>query len=318
MDMTYRRLGRSGLKVSALSLGGWTTFGESVVDQPLVDAILGEAFERGVNFYDIADVYAKGESERAMGRSLSRFPRHRLVVSSKVFWPMSEDVNDRGLSRKHVVESCERSLKRLGMDYLDLYYCHRFDPETPLEETVRAMDDLIRQGKILHWGTSEWTGDQIRRAHEVARLRNADGPVVEQPQYNLLSRLRIVEDVGPACADTGMGMTTFSPLAVGLFTGKYENGVPEGSRLSRIDWLAKTALTEEKLSRSAAANALARSWGLKPSHAALAWVREQPGVSSVILGATSVAQLRENLDSLEVTLTPAQRQELEAACPPTR
>ncbi len=215
--MEYRRLGNSGLKVSALSLGGWTTFGGSVLDQEITRQIIVKAYESGINFFDIADIYARGEAEKMMGAVLQEFPRHTLVISSKVFWPMSDDVNDRGLSRKHIMESIDKSLERIGADYLDLYFCHRYDPETPLEETVRAMDDLVRQGKILYWGTSEWSGAQIAEAVGLARRYNLYPPQVEQPQYNLLHR-RIEKEIIPVTSPNGMGLVTWSPLASGLLT----------------------------------------------------------------------------------------------------
>lgn len=301
--MSYRRLGRAGIKVSALSLGGWTTFGGSIAAEDDVAAILRASFEAGINFFDIADVYARGEAERVMGAVLRQLPRHELVISSKVFWPMSDDVNDRGLSRKHIIESVERSLKRIGTDYLDLYFCHRFDPETPLEETVRAMDDLVRQGKVLYWGTSEWSGAQIKEAHVVASHRNADAPVVEQPQYSLLARKRMDDEIVPAAQETGMGLVVWSPLASGVLTGKYDGGIPAGSRLDRIEWLRGTFLTSENAPRLKAFKALADESGISRTKLALAWALSRPGVSSVITGATSLAQLQENLGALEVVIT---------------
>ena len=247
VPMTHRPLGRCGPKASPFSPAGWTTFGGSVSDQGQVDAILTAAFEAGVNFFDIADVYARGQSETMMGRTLARFPRHELVISSKVFWPMSDDVNDRGLSRKHIMESVEKSLARIGTDYLDLYFCHRYDSETPLDETARAMDDLVRQGKVMYWGTSEWTGAQIRAAHELADRRNLYGPQVEQPQYSLLVRDKVENDVQPATEEHGMGLVVWSPLASGLLTGKYDEAVPTDSRLGRIDWLRESVMTEDRL-----------------------------------------------------------------------
>lgn len=315
--MTYRPLGRCGLKVSALSLGGWTTFGGSVTDENVVRAILTAAFEAGVNFFDIADVYARGEAERVMGKVLRDFPRHRLVISTKLFWPMSEDPNDRGLSRKHIRESIDASLRRIGTDYVDLYFCHRFDPDTPLEETVRAMDDLVRAGKVLHWGTSEWTGAQIREAHAIADHRNAYAPQVEQPQLSLLVRRKVEGDVRPAAAETGMGLVVWSPLASGLLTGKYDAGVPAGSRLAKIDWLREQVRTEEKLARVRSMEAIARRVGTTRTKLALAWCAAQPGISSVILGATSVAQLRENLESLAVPIDAETARALDELFPPT-
>ena len=317
--MTYRPLGRCGLRVSALSLGGWTTFGGSVTDEKDVQAILAAAFEAGINFFDIADVYARGEAEKVMGKVLLReFPRHRLVISTKAFWPMSEDPNDRGLSRKHLRESIDASLRRIGTDYVDLYFCHRYDPETPLEETVRAMEDIVRAGKVLHWGTSEWTGAQIREAHAIADHRNAYAPQVEQPQYSLLVRKKVETDVRPAVKETGMGLVVWSPLASGLLTGKYDDGVPAGSRLARIDWLREQTRTADRLARVKKMKDLLNDLkGVTRTQLALAWCAAQPGISSVILGATTVAQLRENLGALAVKVDERLSTALDELFPPT-
>ena len=315
--MEYRPLGRCGTRVSVLSLGGWTTFGGSVKDDTDVKTILTAAFEAGVNFFDIADAYARGEAERAMGRVFAGWPRHELVISSKLYWPQSEEPNDRGLSRKHIRESVERSLRRIGTDYLDIYFCHRYDPLTPLEETVRAMDDLVRAGKVLYWGTSEWTGAQIRDAHALADRHGAYGPQVEQPQYHLIERHRVEDDRWPACRDTGMGLVTWSPLASGLLTGKYDQGLPAGSRLERIEWLRKSVLTEDRLARVRSLTPIAQALGCTRAQLAIAWVAAQPGVASVITGATSVAQLRENLGARAVTITPDVAKELDALFPAT-
>ncbi len=300
-DMPYRRLGKAGVKVSALSLGGWTTFGGTVTDDDLTGTIMRRAFDAGVNFFDIADVYAKGEAELRMGAVLRQLPRNELVISSKVFWPMSDDVNDRGLSRKHIVESVDKSLKRIGCDYLDLYFCHRFDDETALEETARAMDDLIRAGKILYWGTSEWTGAQLRDAHAIADRRLLDAPVVEQPQYSLLARRKVEDDVLPATRALGMGMVVWSPLASGVLTGKYDDGIPAGSRLSHMQWL-RDKFTEDQRQRVKQFKSIADNVGTTRARLALAWALSRPGVSSVITGATTVAQLDENLAALTVVL----------------
>jgi voltage-dependent potassium channel beta subunit len=302
-SMPYRRLGQAGMKLSALSLGGWTTFGSSVKEATDVAGILKAAVEAGINFFDIADVYARGEAERVMGGVLRHFPRHTLVLSSKVFWPMSDDVNDRGLSRKHIVESVEKSLKRIGTDYLDLYFCHRYDDETPLEETARAMDDLIRQGKVLYWGTSEWSGPQMKAAQALADKRNLSGPSVEQPQYSLLARKRVDEEIVQAARETGMGLVVWSPLASGVLTGKYDDGIPPGSRLERIEWLRSTFLNDENRGRLQRFAALAAETGVSRTRLALAWCLARPGVSSVITGATSIAQLTENLGALQVKMT---------------
>jgi voltage-dependent potassium channel beta subunit len=316
--MPYRRLGEAGIKVSALSLGGWTTFGSSVTDPATAAAILRAAYEAGVTFFDIADVYARGEAERVMGSVLRQFPRHELVISSKVFWPMSDDVNDRGLSRKHILESVDKSLKRIGTDYLDLYFCHRFDADTPLEETARAMDDLIRQGKVLYWGTSEWTGAPLRAAHAIAERRNLSGPAVEQPQYNLLVRDKVEGDVRPAANELGMGLVVWSPLASGVLTGKYDDGIPPGTRLDRIEWLRGSGLTDERRARVKRFGQLAADAGISRARLALAWTLAQPGVSSVITGATAPEQLTENLAALSVTLSDELRAGLDAIFGPAR
>jgi voltage-dependent potassium channel beta subunit len=300
--MNYRRLGNSGLKVSELSLGGWTTFGNLVKDQQVTREIIIKAYESGINFFDIADIYAHGESERMMGKVLAEFPRHTLVISSKVFWPMSDDINDRGLSRKHIMESIDKSLKRIGTDYLDMYFCHRWDEETPVEETVRAMDDLIHQGKVLYWGTSEWSADQIQQAVDVARQYNLYPPQVEQPQYNLLVRRRFEQEIMPKAQQLGMGLVTWSPLASGLLTGKYDNAVPEDSRLAQIDWLRESVLKEERLEKVRRFKPLADELGVSRSELAIAWVLRQPAVSSVITGATRVEQLESNLRAANLKL----------------
>lgn len=313
-NMRYRSLGRCGTKVSVFGLGGWTTYGGSVTDEKMVKSIIYAAFENGVNFFDIADIYAKGESERAMGKFLRDLPRHELVITSKVFWPMSDDVNDAGLSRKHIMESVEKSLKRIGTDYLDIYFCHRFDQNTPVEETVRAMDDLVRQGKILHWGTSEWTGAQLQKAHAIADRRNAYAPQVEQPQYSLLSRTKFETDVAPTAQELGMGTVCWSPLASGILTGKYDNGVPPNTRLARIDWL-REGLTDDKIQRVRAFGERARALGVSRTQLALAWASSHPGVSSIILGATNLEQLAENLSALSVKITDEVKTDLEKLFP---
>lgn len=300
--MQYRRLGNSGLKVSALSLGGWTTFGDSLTDPRLARDIIVKAYDSGINFFDIADIYAKGEAERLMGSILKLFPRHTLVISSKAYWPMSDDVNDRGLSRKHIMESVEKSLQRIGTDYLDLYFCHRFDEETPLEETIRAMDDLVHQGKILYWGTSEWTGAQIQSAIELCERHNLYKPQVEQPQYNLIVRRKVEQDVLPVAGRNGMGLVVWSPLASGLLTGKYDEALPGDSRLGRIDWLRDNWYKGEMIAAVRALKPVADALGLTRAQLAIAWTLRQPGVSSAITGATRPAQLEETLKAIDVTL----------------
>ena len=302
IEMPYRRLGNCGMKVSALSLGGWTTYGGSIQDSKLVRKILTAAYEAGVNFFDIADVYANGAAERKMGKVLKDFARHTLVISSKVFFPYSDDVNDRGLSRKHIMESIERSLKNIGSDYLDLYFCHRFDEDTPLEETVRAMDDLVHQGKVLYWGISEWSGEQIDKVSHLCEHYGYYRPQVEQPRYNLLARKRFEEDVAPALDRHGMGAVTFSPLATGILTGKYDSGIPADSRLANEEWLREWMYKEEYLAPTRAFAKIAEAAGCSRTRLALAWALRHPTVSSVIMGATTVQQLKENLSAL--TLQP--------------
>jgi len=308
--MRYRPLGNCGTKVSVLSLGGWTTFGGSVTADSSVREILVAAFEAGINFFDIADVYARGESERAMGKVLREFPRNRIIISSKVFHPMSDDVNDKGLSRKHIMESVEASLKRIGTDYLDLYFCHRFDAETPLEETVRAMDDLVHQGKVLYWGTSEWTGAQLREANRLCDAKGYYAPQVEQPQYSLVARDRFETDTAVATQAHGMGVVVWSPLGSGILTGKYDAGFPQDSRLARVGWLREAVATEKNLERVRKFATLATKFGLSRSQLAIAWAAAHPAVSSVILGATSLRQLAENLSALDVDMNEERRAEI--------
>lgn len=312
--MEYRNLGNSGLKVSALSIGGWLTFGASV-GQDDAAAILTHAVDRGVNFIDLADVYARGQSELVAGHWLSGFvqrggQRSDLVLSSKVFWPMSDNPNDRGLSRKHILESCHKSLRRLGTDYLDLYFCHRYDPTTPLEETVRAMEDLVRQGKVLYWGTSVWAPEALREAVSLCNRRGWTAPIVEQPCFNLAQR-GIERDVLPTARELGMGVVVWSPLGQGLLTGKYDAGVPDQSRAARTQWMTEL-LSPPNLERSRAFSALARELGTTPSALAIAWVLRQPGISSAITGATRIAQLDENLRGVSLQLSDEAVAQIEA------
>ncbi len=315
-EMKYNPLGHCGMKVSQLSLGGWTTYGSSVTDQITIGAILRTAFDSGINYFDIADVYECGECEKAMGKILREFPRHELVIASKVFFPMSNDVNDRGLSRKHILESIDKTLKRIGTDYLDLYFCHRFDENTPLEETVRAMDHLVNQGKVLYWGTSEWTGDQIREANAICRQRNFYRPQAEQPRYSLLYRHKIETDVRSALEECGMGMVVFSPLGSGILTGKYDDGVPSDSRLAKIDWLRERELREDYLQKVRRMKTIADELGCTRAQLALAWAAAQPGVSSVITGATRTGQVKENLQSLQIEITSEIQAQLNEIFPP--
>lgn len=313
--MTYRNLGKSGLKVSTLALGGWTTFGGSVKEQGTCDQIVRAAFEAGINFFDLADVYANGQCEEAMGRPLRELPRHDLVVSSKVFFPMSEGINDRGLSRKHIMESIERTLRRLGMEYLDIYFCHRWDPETPLEETLRAMSDLVQQGKILYWGTSEWSADQLDLVWRHADLRNLHPAQVEQPQYSLLARRKFEGSVRDKAVERGMGLAVWSPLASGLLTGKYDDRIPPASRLGQMEWLRDKVATPDSLERVRKMKAIAARLDCSRAQLGLAWAAAQPGVSTVITGASRLEQLRENLGALEVVLDKVVLHELDELFP---
>ncbi len=297
--MQYRQVGKSGLKVSAVSIGGWLTFGGSV-DDDTSGAVLAAAIDAGINFVDLTDIYARGEAEKVAGRVLSDHDRSRLVISSKLFWPMSDDPNDRGLSRKHIVSSVERSLRNLRTDYLDIYFCHREDPDVPLDETAGAMDDLVHQGKILYWGTSVWSAATLERAHEVARARNLQAPTVEQPQYSLLDR-SIEAEVLPTAARLGMGLVVWSPLAGGMLTGKYNDGVPAGSRADTSKWL-EDKLTGENLERVRAFCGIASELGVEPGQLALAWVLRRPEISCVITGATSTGHVKSNVAAAEIEI----------------
>ncbi|MDP6538346.1 MAG: aldo/keto reductase family protein [Planctomycetota bacterium] len=310
--MKYRRLGESGLRISEVSIGGWITFGGSV-DEATARDVVHAAVDEGINFIDLADVYAHGEAERVVGRMLSDFRRADLVLSSKCFWPMSDSPNDRGLSRKHLFESVERSLSNLGTDYLDLFFCHREDPETPLEETVCALTDLVRQGKLLHWGTSVWSAKTLERASELAAEGDRYAPRVEQPRYNLFKR-DIEHEVLPTAVRLGMGVVVWSPLAGGLLTGKYNDGVPGGSRASTTEWM-KGKLTEENLDRVRRLCEVAGALEVTPSQLALAWVLARPGITSVITGATHPDQVRQNVGAVDIELTPEVAAELEDLFP---
>lgn len=293
--MHYRRLGRSGLKVSEISLGAWVTFG-SQVDEKKATEMLHAAYDLGVNFFDNADMYADGQAEVIMGKAIRGLPREALVISSKVFWPTMPGPNGRGLSRKHVVESVNASLKRLGLDYLDIYYCHRYDPDTPIEEVVYTMDMLIRQGKILYWGTSEWRAWQIVAAWQFAHANHLAPPVVEQPQYNMFQRERVEAELTPVCQEYGIGLTTWSPLLFGILTGKYNDGIPAGSRatLRGYEWLQQH-LIPERLEKVRQLSALAAELGMTTAQLAIAWLLRRKTVSSVITGASRLEQLQENV-----------------------
>jgi len=310
--MPYRSLGNCGTKVSAFSLGGWTTFGGSVKDSQSISEIIHFAFDQGINFYDIADIYAKGQSEIEMGKVLKNFPRNELVISSKVYFPISDDINDRGLSRKHIAESINRSLKNIGTDYLDLYFCHRFDPETPLIETIRSMNDLIHQGKIHYWGTSQWSVENLQEAHSICEKFQLIPPQVEQPEYNLINRHHIDEKLRPFVQKSGMGVVTWSPLASGVLSGKYSGkNIPQDSRLANIDWLRERLLQDNVLVKADQLVELATKYKVKASQLALAWTVAQKNISSVILGVSRKEQLQENLQVLELKIPQSALEELD-------
>ncbi|MGH8072953.1 MAG: aldo/keto reductase [Lysobacter sp.] len=305
--MQYRRLGSSGLQLSALSFGAWVTFGNQI-GRGVARDLIATAWDNGINFFDNAESYANGAAESMMGDVIAdlRLPRDGFCVSSKVFFGAATEPRptQKGLSRKHVTDACHDALKRLRVDYLDLYYCHRPDPDTPVAETVWAMDALIRQGKVLYWGTSEWSASQIRDAHKVARAHNLHAPTMEQPQYNLLHRERVELEYAPLYAEFGLGTTTFSPLASGLLTGKHNEGVREDARFGALGpHLRKTIVgteSERRLERTRRFTALADSLGVAPAPLAIAWCLRNPHVSSVILGASRPEQLLQNLGALEL------------------
>lgn len=313
--MEYRKLGKSGLKVSEISLGGWVTFGNQVTDTDLTREILLKAYESGINFFDQADIYANGKSEEMMGHVLKELPRHRLVISSKVYWPMSDDVNDRGLSRKHVLESIDKSLKRLQTDYLDIYFAHRYDPETPMEEIVMAFDQVVRSGRALYWGTSEWTAAQIAEAVAFAKANGLHAPVVEQPQYSLLYRDRVEKEILPYTEPHGLGLVVWSPLGMGMLTGKYDNGIPEGTRMSLNEGFAKRFVTDSNVQKVKELQTIAEELGLTRSELALAWVLRQKGVSSAIIGATKVSHVEDNIKAAGVKLSDEVIARIEALFP---
>jgi voltage-dependent potassium channel beta subunit len=311
--MNYRRMGRSGLKLSEISLGAWLTFGDDV-DEKSAERMLHLAYDLGVNFFDNADVYQGGRAEEIMGAALRSLPRTALVVSSKVFWRTMPGPNGQGLSRKHILESCHASLRRLGTDYLDLYFCHRFDGETPLEETVRAMDDLVRQGKVLYWGTSEWAAEQIERTIDIARQAGQTAPAVEQPQYNMLVRRVVEEKLAPLVDQVGIGLVTWSPLRSGLLSGKYNQAQASPARLNRpaYSWLGDI-LTEANLTVARGMAEVAGDLACTPAQLAIGWLLRTSQVTSVITGATSMEQLQENLGAADVPsrLTPGVLERIE-------
>lgn len=317
--MEYRRMGKTGLQLSVLSFGSWVTFHKQI-DDAVSDELMGIAYDSGINFFDNAEVYAAGESEKMMGRVLKNkeWDRTSYILSSKAFFGWrgkGNKPNQTGLSRKHLTEACNEALQRLQTGYLDLFFCHRPDKAVPMEEVVWTMNILIQQGKILYWGTSEWSAAEIMEAHRVAAQLGLIGPSVEQPQYNILERERLEKDYVDIFRTVGMGTTIWSPLAAGLLTGKYNNGIPENSRfaLEGFDWLVKRWMVEEKLERVRKLTAFAGEAGIPVSTLSIAWTIKNLNVTTAILGATKKEQLTENLKALEVLpkLTPEVMQQIE-------
>lgn len=304
--MEYRRMGTTGLQLSVLSFGSWVTFHKQINDNS-ADELMGIAYDNGINFFDNAEVYALGESEKMMGRVLKakNWDRTSYVVSSKAFfgWRGAQNKpNQTGLSRKHLTEACNEALQRLQMDYLDLFFCHRPDKNSPIEEVVLTMNNLIQQGKILYWGTSEWSGVEIMEAHRVARDYRLIGPAMEQPQYNLFERNKMENDYLQVFKNVGLGTTIWSPLASGLLTGKYNEGIPAGSRLAEegFDWLKERTYVDEKIEKVKKLQTLAKELGVSLAALSIAWCIKNPHVTTAILGATKKEQLTDNLKAMDV------------------
>jgi voltage-dependent potassium channel beta subunit len=310
MEMQYRRLGHSGLRVSVLSFGSWVSFGPQLAGASARDC-LAAAYDAGVNFFDNAEVYAGGRSESIMGAAIAElgWPRHSYVISSKYFWGIEDSVNTRNtLNRKYLLQAVDGSLRRLGLDFLDLIYCHRPDPDTPIEETVRAMHDIISAGKALYWGTSEWSAAAILEAWEIAERHHLHKPVMEQPQYNLFTRDKVEKEFAPLYERIGLGLTTWSPLASGLLTGKYQDGVPASSRaaLPGYGWLQSMVTDPDANGRVRDLAVIAKELDVSLAQLSIAWCASNPHVSTVITGASRVEQVHENLGALAVIdrLTP--------------
>lgn len=305
-DMQYRKLGKWGIRVSEVGLGSWLTYG-GAVDERATREQVRFAFDHGVNFFDTANVYAGGDAEVVVGKALKELVRDKYVLATKVFFPMGDGPNDSGLSRKHIFEQCHASLTRLQADYVDLYQCHRYDAEVPMYELVRAMDDLIRQGKILYWGVSEWPAERIREAVETAYSLNAMPPVSNQPQYNMLQR-NIENYVIPACEELGLSQVVFSPLAQGVLTGKYKSGepLPKDSRAANASvnafLVGRSTMSKESLDLVARLGEEAKSLGISMSQLALAWCLRLSNIASVIIGATKTSQIQENIKASELRL----------------
>ncbi|ARU63754.1 aldo/keto reductase [Tumebacillus avium] len=314
--MKYRRLGRSGMKVSEIALGSWLTYGGYTEDQSAT-ACIDRAYELGINFFDTANVYRRGEAEKVVGRALRKYSRDSFVLATKAFWPMGDGPNDRGLSRKHIIEQVNASLKRLDVDYIDLWQCHRYDPETPLDETLRAIDDLITQGKILYAGVSEWTATQIAEALHTADKLFLDRIVSNQPQYSMLQRY-IEPEIIPLSEREGVGQIVWSPLAQGMLTGKYKKGeaLPAGSRAAvedpTVSGSVQRFFTDENFGKVEQLRAVAERKECSLAQLALAWILRQPNVSSAIIGASRPEQVEENVKALDVVLTAEDLNTIEA------
>ena len=323
--MHYRRLGRSGLRLSELSLGSWVNY-HNQVDMSAAREMLAAAMDAGVNFFDNAEAYASGQSEVVMGQAFKalKWPRLNYIVSTKFFWGMSREGNTVNrmdtLNRKYLMQAIDGSLARMGLDFIDLVYCHRPDPATPIEETVHAMSDMITQGKALYWGTSEWSAADIRAAWDIAERHHLHKPVMEQPQYNLFHRKRVEQEYARLYEDIGLGLTTWSPLASGLLTGKYKDGIPVGSRgaMENMGFLAKSLNDSAKRAAVAELEVVAADLGCKVAQLAIAWVAKNPRVSSVITGASKLSQLQSNLGAVEVMdrLTPDVMTRIDQICAP--
>ncbi len=317
--MEYRYMGKTGLQLSTLSFGSWVTFHKQI-DDKIADELMGIAYEQGVNFFDNAEVYAAGESEKMMGRVLSKknWDRTSIVLSSKAYfgWRGKQNKpNQTGLSRKHLTEACHEALQRLQTDYLDLYFCHRPDKKMPIAEVVQTMNTLIQQGKILYWGTSEWSGVEIMEAHRIAEAYRLIGPAMEQPQYNLFERSKVDAEYLEIYKNVGLGTTIWSPLAAGLLTGKYNDGIPEGSRfqIEGFEWLRDRWLMQEKINKVQQLGAIAKALKVSTASLSIAWCVKNPNVTTAILGATSKAQLLDNLTALDTAalLTPEIMEQIE-------
>jgi voltage-dependent potassium channel beta subunit len=317
MEMQYKNLGKSGLQVSRLSLGSWLTFGKQISDDT-AEALMTYAYEQGINFFDNAEIYARGKSEEVMGAILKKkgWSRDSYIVSSKALFGTGGQLpTQKGLNRKHLVEACEAALKRFQLDYLDLYYCHRPDKQTPIEETVWTMHQLIMQGKILYWGTSEWSAQEIMEAHMFAKQNHLIGPIVEQPEYNMFVRNKVEVEFSQIYKSVGLGTTIWSPLASGILSGKYNDQFPDGTRLGMdgLEWLKERNLTQERITAVLALGDLAKELGLSLPVMSLAWCLKNPNVSTVILGASKLHQLQENMQALgaQELLTPEVMQRIE-------